>query len=263
MRILFLFIACLSLLSCSKFAKVQKSHDYDFKLKMANEYYEKKKYNFAQQLYEELFPIVKGTEKFEDVYFKYAYCAFNQRDYMNAENLFKGFVEVFPTSARAEEMSYMRAFSYYKQSPKAELDQTNTHKTIGFMQTFINTHQGSVRVKEATGIIDRCRIKLEAKEARNAELYFDVGQFKAAAIAYTNLMNNYPDSEKSDVYKLQIIHSYFQYAILSVEEKKSERYKQVIAECNDFMDKYPTSKLVKEVEKYLSSSQNTIKETKI
>src|SRR3982750_2416450 len=48
MRILsFLLVCSLVLTSCSKFAKVQKSTDYDYKLKMANEYYEKKKYNFA------------------------------------------------------------------------------------------------------------------------------------------------------------------------------------------------------------------------
>ena len=262
MRILFLLLTCTLLFSCSKFAKVQKSKDYDYKLKMADEYYGKKKYNYAQQLYEELFPIVKGTEKFENVYFKYAYCAFNQRDYMNAENLFKGFVEVFPTSPRAEEMSYMRAFSYYKQSPKLELDQTNTHKAIGFMQTFINTHPGSARNKEATDIIDRCRAKLEAKEERSADLYYNVGQFKAAAIAFNNLLNSYPDSQKADQYKLRIIHSYFQYAGLSVDEKKQERYTQVITECNDFMDKYPNSSLVKEVEKFLSNSQNTINNIK-
>jgi outer membrane protein assembly factor BamD len=61
-------------------------------------------------LYEELFPIFKGTEKFEDVYYKFAYCAYHQKDYFNAENLFKGFVEVFPTSSKAEEMDYMRAY---------------------------------------------------------------------------------------------------------------------------------------------------------
>lgn len=262
MRILSLFLACTLLFSCSKFAKVQKSRDYDYKLKMANEYYDKKKYNYAQQLFEELFPIVKGTEKFENVYFKYAYCAFNQRDYMNAENLFKGFVEVFPTSPKAEEMSYMRAYSYYKQSPKVELDQTNTHKAMGFLQTFINTHPGSARVKEATEIIDKCRAKLEAKEAKSAELYYNVGQYKAAAIAYTSLLNNYPDSQKGDQYKLQVIHSYFQYAEMSVDEKKQERYAQVISECNDFMDKFPSSSLVKEVEKFLSTSQNTINNIK-
>jgi outer membrane protein assembly factor BamD len=140
MRLLIAFVFLVfGLTACSKFAKVQKSTDYEYKLRMADQYYTKKKYNFAQQLYEELFPILKGTERFEDVYYKYAYCAYYQKDYMNAENLFKGFTEVFPTSKRAEEMEYMRAYSYYRNSPKAELDQTNTNKAIGLMQTFINT----------------------------------------------------------------------------------------------------------------------------
>jgi outer membrane protein assembly factor BamD len=247
---------------CSKFAKVQKSNDYEYKLKMADQYYEKKKYNFAQQLYEELFPVFKGTERFEDLYYKYAYCSYYLKDYLSAENLFKSFVEVFPNSKRSEEMDYMRAFTYYKQSPKLELDQTNTTRTMGFMQTFINTHPGSPRIKEATEIIDKCRIKLEQKDAKSAELYFNLGQFKAAAIAYNNVLNNYPESEKSDEYKLQIIRSYFQYASLSVDEKKEERFLQVITECNDFTDRFTSSKLAKEVEKYLVQSQNNIKTLK-
>lgn len=255
-----LLFMLLVLSSCSKFAKVQKSTDYDFKLKKANEYFDEKKYSYAQQLYEELFPVFKGTDKFEDVYYKFAYCGYYQRDYLNAENLFKGFVEVFPSSARAEEMDYMRAYSYYKQSPKAELDQTNTHKTMGLMQIFINSHPGSARNKEATEIIDKCRIKLEVKEARNADLYFNLGQYKAAAIAFATLMNNYPESEKSDAYKLQVIRSYYEYAALSVDEKKSERYQQVITESNDFLDRFPNSTLKKDVEKFLNSSQTNIKD---
>lgn len=257
-----LIILSIAFSSCSKFSKVQKSTDYEYKLKAANGYYEKKKYNYAQQLYEELFPIYKGTEKFEDVYFKYAYCAYYQRDYLNAENLFKGFVEVFPNSSRSEEMNFMRAYCYYKQSPKLELDQTNTHKTIGLMQTFINSHPASTRIKEATEIIDKSRVKLEAKEARNADLYFNLGQFKAAAIAFANLMNNFPESDKSDLYKLQVIRSYYEYATLSVDEKKEERYTQVITECNDFIDRFPNSNLKKDVEKFLNSSQNNIKANK-
>ena len=260
MRFLFaLFITACTIASCSKFSKVQKSTDYDYKLRMAEQYYAKKKYNQAQILFEELFPILKGTPQFEDLYYKYAYCAYYQRDYMNAENLFKGFAEVFPNSPRAEEMEYMRAFAFYKQSPKVELDQTNTQKAIGLMQTFINTHPGSARIKEATEIIDKCRLKLEQKEFKNAELYFNVGQYKAAAIAFTSLMNNFPDSEKSDEYKLLVIKSYYQYALMSIEEKKNERFEQVIAECNDFMDRFPESKLKNEAEHYLTQSQNNIK----
>jgi outer membrane assembly lipoprotein YfiO len=262
MRITFIFVlAVLTLVSCSKFAKVQKSTDYDYKLRMAEKYYVAKKYHYAQQLYEELFPLMKGQPQFEDLFYKYAYCSYYLRDYLQAENLFKQFTEVFPTSPKAEEMEYMRAYTYYRQSPKPELDQTNTQKTIGLMQTFINTHPGSSRLKEANEIIDKCREKLEVKQLKSAELYYNMGHYRAAAIAYTSLMNDFPDSEKGDAYKLQIIKSYYLFAQNSVEEKKPARYEQVVNECNDFVDRFPESKLRKEVEEYQKLSKNNIKAT--
>ena len=245
--------------SCSKFNKVLKSTDYDYKLKMAQEYYDKKKYKQAQTLYEELFPIYKGTPQFEDLYYRYADCAFKQKDYVAAENLYNGFLDMFPNSGKAEEVEFMEAFSYYKQSPKPELDQTNTIKALGMMQTFINTHPGSEKNKQAQEIIDQCYKKLEIKELKNAELYFNMGQYRAAAIAYTSLINNYPDSQKSDEYKLQIIRSYYKYASLSIQEKREERYLKVIGEVQDFQDRYPESKLLKEAERYLTLSSNNIK----
>jgi len=248
--------------ACSGFSKVQKSKDYEYKLKMADQYYDQKKYNFAQQLYEELFPIYKGTDRFEELYYRYAFCTYDLKDYLSAENLFKSFVEVFPNSKHAEEMDYMRAYTYYKQSPKVELDQTNTTKTMGFMQTFINTHPGSAKNKEASEIIDKCRAKMELKEQKSAELYFNLSHYKAAAIAYANLMNNFPDSDKGDQYKLQIIKSYFEYASLSIEDKKEERFEQVITEYHDFLDRYPESKLMKEAERYFTLSQTNIKNLK-
>ena len=261
MRLPFLiFILALSFASCSKFAKVQKSTDYDYKLRMAEKYYVAKKYNFAQQLYEELFPIYKGQPQFEDLFYKYAYCSYYLKDWLQAENLFKQFTEVFPTSQKAEEMEYMRAYTYYRQAPKAELDQTNTQRTIGLMQTFINTHPGSPRLKEANDIIDKSRAKLELKEVKSAELYYNMGHFLAAGIAYTTLMNNFPDSEKSEEYKLQVIKSYYSYARNSIDEKKAERYEKVLAECNDFADRFPANPLLKEVEKYRNLSQSNIKE---
>lgn len=129
------------------------------------------------------------------------------------------------------------------------------------MQTFINTHPGSARIKEATEIIDKCRLKLEEKEHLSAELYYNMGKYRAAAIAYNSLMNDFPDSQRSDEYKFQIIKSYYLFASNSVEEKKPARFEQVVTECNDFADRFPDSKLLKEVERYSSLSQNNIKET--
>ncbi|MBS1599605.1 MAG: outer membrane protein assembly factor BamD [Bacteroidetes bacterium] len=248
--------------SGESFAKIQKSTDYDYKLRMAEKYYSKKDYNHAQQLYDDLFRVMKGTDHFEDIYYKFAYCAYYLKDYMNAENLFKGFVEAFPNSPKSEEMDYMRAFCFYKQSPKVELDQTNTTKAIGFMQAFNSMHPGSERVKEANEIIEKCRAKLELKDFQSAELYYNLRFFKAAAMTFNSLMNSYPDSEKSDQYKLFVIKSNYQYAGMSTEEKKLIRYEQVITDCNDFMDRFPESKLKKQAQEYLDLATNTIKALK-
>lgn len=252
-----LFTSC-----ASKFAKIQKSKDYQYKLKMAEQYYAKKQYSKAQVLFEEVFPYIKGTARFEDVYYKFAYCFYNDKDYLNAENLFKTFVETFPNSTRTEECEYMRAYAFYKQSPKVELDQTNTKKTMGLMQGFINTHPSSSRNKQATEIIDLCREKLEEKEYRSAELYYNLGYFKAAAVTFANVSENFPDSKKADEYKYLVIKSYYKYAEMSIAEKQQERYEKVISECADFLERFNESKYFKEVERYKSLSNNFIKNIK-
>lgn len=247
------------LLGCNGINKVLKSKDPEYKLKMAEQYYAKKKYNYAQQLYEDVMPYYRGRPEFEDIYYKYAYCAYYQRDYLNAENLFKTFLEIYPNSTRAEEVDYMRAYTFYRQSPKPELDQTNTIKAMQMMQTFINTHPGSPRNKEASEIIDICRQKLEIKDQKSAQLYYDLGHFRASAVSFTTPLNNYPDSDRADQYKMMIIRSYFRFAELSVEEKKVERFEKVIQECNEFMDRFPESPLAKEVSEFMTLAQNNLK----
>ncbi|MCP9750855.1 outer membrane protein assembly factor BamD [Ferruginibacter sp. HRS2-29] len=253
-------LVSLVVVSCGKYSKIEKSKDVDFKLAKADEYYSKGSYRHAQELYESLFPVFKGTQKFEDLYYKYAYCYYYQGQYRDAENLFKGYLEVFPTSAKAEEVDYMRAYSFYKQSPKLELEQVNTVKAMNMMQSFINTHPGSERTKEATAIIDLCRQKLEQKEFRAAQLYYNLGQFRASAIAFADLLNNYPESAKGDEYKYMVVKSYYRFAKLSIIDKQEERYGKVTTEYQDFMDRYPDSKLLKSAEEYSNLSKNHIKD---
>jgi outer membrane protein assembly factor BamD len=257
------FLASMFFTSCaSKIGKVLKSKDNEYKLKMAEQYYVQKKYSQAQQVFEDIMPFYRGSEKYEDIYYKYAYCAYYQKDYMNAESLFKTYLDNFPNSSRAEEIDYMHCYSYYKQSPKVDLDQTATSKTISLMQAFINTHPESTRTKDATQIIDVCRNKLESKEFKSAQLYFDLSFFKAAAVAFASLIDDYPDSDKSDEYKLASIKSYYRYAQMSVVEKQQERYEKVISECADFNDRFTASKLSIEVNNYKTLSENNIKNLK-
>ena len=260
MRFIPVIIIAVILGSCGGgMTKMLKNPDPEYKLRMAEQYFVKKKYSKAQLLYEDVMPHFKTGKEFENIYYKYGYCAYYQEDYFNAENLFKSFLEIFPNSARSEEVAYMRAYSFYKQSPKPELDQTNTIKAMGMMQTFINTHPGSARNKEANEIIDICRQKLEIKDHKGAQLYFDMGHFRAAGVAYETLLDNYPESVKADEYKLMVIKSFYRYAQLSIEERQYERYEEVITKVNEFIDRFPDSKLRKEAEDYLKQSQTNIK----
>ncbi len=260
---LFLVSVMILAASCSsKFGKLLKSKDYEYKYKMAEQYYAAKNYAYAQQIYEDIFPYVKGTTRYEDMYFKFAYSYYYQKDYLNAENLFKTFVENFPTSPKAEECDYMRAFCYFRQSPKVELDQTNTNKTMQLMQAFINTHPASARTKEASEIIDKCREKLEQKEFKSAELYYNLGYYKAAAISFGSVSDNFPDSKKADEYKMLVIKSYFKYAEMSYEEKQKERYEKVLTECNDFTERFAASKYLADVTKVKTETNNFLKTLK-
>lgn len=254
-----LLIGVVALFGCSDINKVMKSTDYEYKIKKANEYYEAKKYSKAQLVYEDVMPVVKGTPDYESLYYRWAYCNYYQKDYLNAESLFRGFGENFPKSSKADEMEFMRAYSHYKISPKAELDQTSTLKAITFLQTYINIHPNSPKAKEATELIEVLRKKLEVKDVRSATLYYDMGMFKAAATAFNEIMFNFPDSDKGDEYKLMMIKAWFKYAENSYEYKQVERFEKVLNECADFVDRFPESKLLVEANKYKGLSENKIK----
>ena len=240
-----------------------KSKDKEYKLKMAEQYYANKDYDKAQQLYTDLLPLYKGDSRFEDIYYKYAYTSYYQKDYMNAENLFKTYGENFPNNPKVEETEFMRCMAYYKQSPKAELDQTNTVKTIALLQAFINTHPDSKKIAEANEIIDKCRAKLEQKEFINAELYYNLGYYKSAGVAFSVLMDDFPDSEKSDEYALNSIRSYYRYAEMSVVTRQEERYQKVVSDVNDFEQRFSQSNLLADATNYKTLAENNLKKLQI
>ena len=70
------------LYSCDNYNRLLKSTDYDLKLTKAKEYFDKKYYIKSSQLYEELIPYVKGTDKAEEVYYYYTWSEYHLGDYI-------------------------------------------------------------------------------------------------------------------------------------------------------------------------------------
>src|SRR2546428_13731152 len=105
--LLYLFVIAALFSSCSGFDKVRKSSDVNYKLTKANEYFDKKDYSHANQLYKELMPVMKSTRNYEALYFKYAYTFFYLKDYLESSYFFKNYSEYFPNSKNAEEAEFM------------------------------------------------------------------------------------------------------------------------------------------------------------
>ncbi len=249
-----LFTACQG-----NFEKLQKSKDFAYKLTKADEYYDQKKYSKANTLYEELLTVYKGTKNFEGIYYKYSYSFYYMKNYLAASYHFKNFADLFPKSPKAEECEFLNCLCLYNISPEYTLDQSNTVKSIGELQTFVNMHPESEHVKEANRLIDESRAKLEIKDTYGADLYYKIGEYKSAAVAFEQIVRKYPDSKNVDYYQFMIIKSNYTFARNSVPEKQEERYSQVKEGYTEFVRKYPKSAYRSEVEKINTLSLASLK----
>ncbi|OJW82222.1 MAG: hypothetical protein BGO69_16655 [Bacteroidetes bacterium 46-16] len=258
-----LWFFCLSILllsACNGYEKLLKSSDVNLKLSKANEYYDKKYYQHANQLYESLLPVMKHTRNYEQLYYRYSYTFYYMKDYLSASYHFKNFTEFFPSSKDAVECEFMYGLCLYKYSPKYSLDPTNTIKAMEALQSFVNVHPESKYATEANTYVKACRDKMEMKAASAAKLYYDIGQYKAASVAYKSVMHSYPESPKMDMYQYMEVRALYHYAHESVKEKQEERYAGMITAYHELVDEYPKSSYLRDAEKYYTQADNHIKQ---
>lgn len=260
MRKILFFVPVLLLLvsACNTQDKILKSKDINFKLTKANEFYDQQKWHSANVIYESLMPVFRGTKNYEELYYRYCYTFYNLEDYLNASYQFKNFVETFPGSDRADECAFMYATCLYKDSPRYPLDQTSTKKAMEALQSYINVHPQSKNLTLANQYMDECREKIERKGAEAANQYYTRGLYLPATVSYKNMVNEYPDSEKSAYYQFMVVQSFYEYARSSAEARQEERYAEAIAEYNFLKEYYPSSDYVKNAEKIFIASQNKV-----
>ncbi|MCK8494352.1 MULTISPECIES: outer membrane protein assembly factor BamD [Spirosoma] len=249
--------------SCSPFSKLQKSGNDDQKYKAAVEYYKKEDWYHAGLLFEELIPVLKGSTESELAQFYHAYTQFHQQQYLLSATLFKKFYETFARSEYAQEAMYMYAYSLYKDTPQYNLDQSNTLTATSALQDFINTYPDSKYRDECTKIILELRGKLERKAYEKAKLYyktsgFNIASYKSSVIAINNFQKEFPDSEYNEELAFMKVDAEYSLANNSLESKQKERYQDAISYYQAFIDKYPSSKYVKQAERMYESSQKEI-----
>lgn len=242
----------------SKFEKLQESTNTGKKYQEALRLYNKGDYNKALILFDDLMRAYRGRAEAEDLSYYFAYTHYKLKDYTTARYQFKVFADTYPNSPKAEEARFMTAYAYYLESPNYTLDQENTIRAIEALQLFINLYPKSERVTEASALIADLRDKLEKKSYANARLYYDIGDYKSAVVAFKNSLRDYPDTKYAEEMEYLMVKAQQQYAQNSLETRQEERFNEVIAYANEFEENYPNSNYLKEVQAIKKRSEQDI-----
>jgi len=234
LRFLIFFATALFVLNGCEYQKLLKNGTADAKLEGAKKYYNKGDYNRAIPLLEDLLGKFRTREKAEEVYYYYAYTHYGLGDFYLAGHHFRKFSETYRGSKYLEEASFMHAKCEYHKTLPHELDQTTTTKAIEKIQLFINKFPTSEHVEECNKLIDELRSKLHKKAYDGAMLYYNMGDYRSAVVAFKNAVIDYPDIPEIEEISFHIVESSFLYAKKSISDKQKVRYEETIAECKDY-----------------------------
>ncbi len=236
-RILLLVVLTLGMVSCGDFNKVMKSKNASLKFQRAVMYYNKKKkadYGRALSLLEQLRDVYKGRDSMEIVYYYSAYANYGMEDYEIAALYFKDYTENFTNSPRLQECAYMAVYCQFLSIGTYELDQSNTVKTIGALQSFINRYPNSPYAEKCNGHMDILRKKLQTKQYEYVKQYYNMGDYRATVVSAKNTLKSFPDIEQKEELEFLAIKAQYLYAINSIEKKRLVRLNEALENYREY-----------------------------
>ncbi len=245
-HILYTLLLLLLLSSCGEYQRVLKSSDPDYHLEYAKRAFEEKKYTQAATVLEPVISVFKGTEKAEDALYLLALSNYENKDYETSGTWFKNYYTRFPKGKYTELARYFCGYGYYLDSPDPQLDQSGTLKAIQELQAFLDYFPRSDKVSLAQNAIFELQDKLTLKQLENAQLYYNLGtylgnNYESAIIVARNAIKDYPYSKYKEDLELIILKSRYQEARESVDERKADRFREVVDEYYSFVNNYPDS----------------------
>jgi len=258
-----LFTIIFVLFSCSEFQRLLKSGDPELKYTRAVEFFERGDYMRAQTLFYDVRLYFRGTDRAESLLFYVARTYLGQRDFVTAGERFRDYVRIYPNGRYVQEARFLIGYSFYRDSPDPRLDQTSTKRAIAEFQEFIDVHPENERVPEANALIDEMMNKLAFKELLNARLYYRLGthlgnNYLSAVIVAQNALRNFPTTRYREDLSMVILEAKFKQAVLSVAERRQERYTETLDEAYSFINEFPDGRHRRQADRILREARRAL-----
>ncbi len=249
-RILAALLAALVLLpSCkSQYDAMLESSDVDMKYKAAFDYFNKGKYTRAATLFESLALLTNGTERDDTVRYYWGLSNYSNKDYYTAETNFTQFLSNCPNSPFTESAGFLRIDCLYKATLRYELDQTPTYTAMNAISEYLIDHPQGANAEVCRHMLQELGDRLDRKAYENAKLYYRMEDYKAARVAFKNVLKEDADNiYREDILYYAAMASY-KYADLSVRHKQKERFLVFVDDYLNFIGEYPESPYRKELD---------------
>lgn len=266
MRKFFLYTLLLVVCSsCGEYVRVQKSNDFEYKYDYAKRAYEQKRYQQAATLFKDCSTVFKGTEKAEECMYLLAMSHYENKDYVTSGPYFQTYYSRYPKGKYTEPARFYCGYGYYLDSPEPQLDQSLTLKAIEELQAFLDYYPRSDKVAIAQNAIFELQDKLTLKQLQNAQLYYNLGNYlgnnyESAVIVAKNAIKDYPYSKYKEDLELLVLKARYQEADMSVDERKADRFREVIDEYYSFINNYPDSPNRNEAENIYKIAQKYVQD---
>ena len=140
----------------------------------------------------------QGSEYGDDAQFYLAECRFLRAEYILASAEYDNLVRLMPGSPYVNISRYKRAESYYRLSPKSQLDQKYTRYALDNFQTYIEFSPTDSMATDAETKIQELTLKLSKKMFEGGILYYRLEYYKAAVSYFDKLIQEYHDSPYVD-----------------------------------------------------------------
>ena len=264
-NIIITLLAAATLTSCGEYNKLLKSTDYEYKYEAAKNYFAKGQYNRSATLLNELITILKGTDKAEESLYMLGMSYYNQKDYQTAAQTFITYFNTYPRGTFTELARFHAGKALFLDTPEPRLDQSSTYQAIQQLQMFMEYFPNSSKKQEAQDMIFALQDKLVLKELYSAKLYYNLGNYmgnnyQSAIITAQNALKEYPYTRYKETLSMLILKSKYQEAVQSIEEKKPERFRDVIDEYYSFINDYPSGEYSKEAENIFKVANKYVKD---
>jgi len=202
-----LSIILLLLLLFAGCAKNKTSISTEQKLSKADDFFARKKYHRAVQLYEDI-AFERKSAQTAHALMRQADCYFAMNKFVDAKLKYQQFIQMFPDHLEVNKAYYQMGVALYESSLPAAYDQSESLEAIDTFKLFIEKFPNDSRYSTAVEYIRKAQYKQLEKKLNNGYIYYKMKDYSAALMYFKEIteLGNEDHLDRKALYYSALVH---------------------------------------------------------